>query len=84
MPPSISFVALETSLCRCPSAMQLMKDLGYHDGYQYPHDYPGHFTPQQYLPDALVNERLWHGQHNPTEEKMYQRMLNYWGSRFEK
>jgi putative ATPase len=63
---------------------QLMKDLGYHDGYQYPHDFPGHFTLQQYLPDALVNERLWHGQHNPTEEKMYQRMLNYWGSRFEK
>ena len=63
---------------------QLMKDLGYHDGYQYPHDFPGHFTPQQYLPDALVNERLWHGQHNPAEEKMYQRMLNYWGSRFEK
>ncbi len=63
---------------------QLMKDLGYHDGYQYPHDYPGHFTPQQYLPDALVNERLWHGQHNPTEEKMYQRMLNYWGERFAK
>jgi putative ATPase len=63
---------------------QLMKELGYHDGYQYPHDYPGHFTSQQYLPDALVNERLWHGQHNPTEEKMYQRMLNYWGSRYEK
>lgn len=62
---------------------QLMKDLGYHDGYKYPHDYPGHFTDQQYLPDALVNERLWHGQHNPTEEKMYQRMVNYWGKRYE-
>lgn len=63
---------------------QLMKELGYHDGYKYPHDYPGHFTPQQYLPDALVNERLWHGQHNPLEEKMYQRMVNYWRERFEK
>ena len=62
---------------------QLMKDLGYHDGYKYPHDYAGHFTPQQYMPDALQNERLWHGQHNPNEEKMYQRMLNYWGNRFE-
>jgi len=62
---------------------QLMKELGYHDGYKYPHDYPGHFTDQQYLPDALVNERLWHGQHNPTEEKMYQRMVNYWGKRYE-
>ncbi len=63
---------------------QLMKALGYHDGYLYPHDFPGHFTPQQYLPDALVNERLWHGQHSPTEEKLYERMVNYWGERYKK
>ena len=62
---------------------QLMKELGYHDGYKYPHDFAGHFTPQQYMPDTLQNERLWHGQHNPTEEKMYQRMMNYWGKRYE-
>ena len=62
---------------------QLMKELGYHDGYKYPHDYPGHFTVQQYLPDALQNERLWHGQHNPNEEKLYLRMVNYWGKRYE-
>ncbi len=63
---------------------QLMKDLGYHDGYLYPHDFPGHFTPQQYMPDALVNERLWHGQHSPAEEKLYERMVNYWGERYKK
>ena len=62
---------------------QLMKDLGYHDGYKYPHDFAGHFTPQQYMPDALKDERIWHGQHNPTEEKLYQRMVNYWGKRYE-
>ena len=62
---------------------KLMKDLGYHDGYKYPHDYAGHFTPQQYMPDELQNERIWFGQHNPTEEKMYQRMVNYWGKRYE-
>ena len=62
---------------------QLMKDLGYHDGYKYPHDFPGHFTEQQYMPDALTDKRLWHGQHNPTEEKLYQRMVNYWGKRYE-
>lgn len=61
---------------------QLMKELGYHDGYQYPHDFPGHFTPQQYLPDSLIHERIWHGQHSPNEEKLYERMLNYWGKRF--
>ncbi len=63
---------------------QLMKDLGYHDGYKYPHDYPGHFTPQQYLPDALTGERLWHGQHSPAEEKLVERMVSYWGERYEK
>ena len=63
---------------------QLMKELGYHDGYKYPHDYPGHFTPQQYLPDELVNERIWHGQHSPAEEKLVERMKNYWGERYEK
>ena len=63
---------------------KLMKDLGYHDGYKYSHDYPGHFTPQQYMPDALQQERLWHGQHSPAEEKLYERMVNYWGERYEK
>lgn len=32
---------------------QLMKDLGYHAGYQYAHDSPEAYTPQEYLPDAL-------------------------------
>ena len=62
---------------------QLMKELGYHDGYKYPHDFAGHFTPQQYMPDELKDKRIWHGQHNPAEEKLYQRMVNYWGKRYE-
>lgn len=37
----------------------LMKELGYADGYKYPHDYPGHWTEQQYLPDELVGTRFW-------------------------
>lgn len=32
---------------------KLMKDLGYGDGYKYPHDYEGHFVEQQYMPDEL-------------------------------
>ena len=63
---------------------KLMKDLGYHDGYKYSHDYPGHFTPQQYMPDDLQQERLWHGQHSPAEEKLYERMVSYWGERYKK
>ena len=62
---------------------KLMKELGYHDGYKYSHDFPGHFTPQQYMPDALQDERLWYGQHSPAEQKLYERMVNYWGKRYE-
>lgn len=61
---------------------KLMAQLGYHDGYKYPHDYPGNFTPQQYLPEALKDKRFWHAQHSPAEEKLYQRMLNCWGERY--
>lgn len=61
---------------------KLMEQLGYHDGYKYPHDYPGNFTPQQYLPDEMRQKRFWHAQHSPAEEKLYQRMLQCWGDRY--
>jgi len=61
---------------------KLMADLGYHDGYKYAHDYPGNFVEQQYLPDGLKDERFWHGQHSPTEEKSYQRMVACWKDRY--
>ena len=62
---------------------KLMKDLGYHDGYKYAHDYPGNFVNQQYLPDELTSQRLWYAQHSPSEEKLYQQMLRCWGKRYE-
>ena len=37
----------------------LMKELGYSDGYKYPHDFPGHWVAQQYLPDELVGTEFW-------------------------
>ena len=56
----------------------LMRDLGYHDGYKYPHDFPGHFTPQQYMPDELKGQTLWTPQQSPAEDVLAQRMKNYW------
>ncbi len=61
---------------------QLMKSLGYHDGYKYAHDFPDHFVEQQYLPDQQKDSRFWHAQHSPSEEKQYQWMLRCWGDRF--
>lgn len=62
---------------------KLMADIGYSDGYKYPHDYPGHFVEQQYLPDDIANKRIWHAQHSSSEEKLYKQMLQCWGKRFE-
>ena len=61
---------------------KLMAQLGYSDGYKYAHDYPGNFVVQQFLPDELKNSRIWHAQHSPSEEKLYQNMLRCWGERF--
>ena len=61
---------------------RLMAELGYHDGYKYPHDYPGHFTAQQYLPDELTDARFWFGQHSAAEEKLNKQMKDCWGDRF--
>lgn len=37
---------------------KLMADLGYADGYKYPHDYPGHYVEQQYLPDEIKDKHF--------------------------
>ena len=61
---------------------KLMAELGYADGYKYSHDYPGHFVRQQFMPDELESPRIWHAQHSPAEEKLYNNMVNCWGERF--
>ena len=56
---------------------KLMADLGYHDGYLYPHDYPGHYVAQQYMPDALNRHQIWQPQpHSAAEAKIFDRIKN--------
>jgi putative ATPase len=37
-------------------------------GYKYPHSYPNHWIPQQYLPDSLKNVRYYECGENKTEQ----------------
>ncbi len=39
--------------------IEQMKSLGYHEGYKYPHDYPGHYVEQQYLPDKVLGTKYY-------------------------
>jgi len=36
-----------------------MESLGYHQGYLYPHDFPGHYVEQQYLPDQMLGTKYY-------------------------
>ena len=58
---------------------KLMKDLGYSDNYKYAHDYPDHFVRQQFLPDDIKNQPIWHPQENAAEQKHKERMQQLWG-----
>ena len=60
---------------------ELMAQLGYHAGYLYPHDYPGNFAPQQYLPNAIQGTVLWHPCDNPAEARSRERMEQCWPER---
>ncbi len=61
---------------------KLMKQLGYGKDYKYAHAYEGHFVEQQFMPDDLQTQRLWHAQPNPSEAKLKERMVQLWGDRF--
>ena len=37
--------------------VERMSEFGYHEGYKYPHDYPGHWIEQQYLPDKMLGTK---------------------------
>ncbi len=36
-----------------------MRELGYNEGYLYPHDFPGHYVEQQYLPDKMLGTKYY-------------------------
>ncbi len=39
--------------------IEKMKELGYHEGYLYPHNFPGHYVEQQYLPDKMLGTKYY-------------------------
>ena len=39
--------------------IEKMKELGYNEGYLYPHDFPGHWVEQQYLPDKMLGTKYY-------------------------
>ena len=48
--------------------IEKMQELGYHEGYLYPHDFPGNYVDQQYLPDKMLGTVYY--KPDETEEKL--------------
>jgi putative ATPase len=54
------------------------QELG-HVGYQYPHDFPGNFVKQQYLPDEIKDARFYHPTENGYEAQVRKRLNSLYG-----
>jgi len=48
--------------------------LGHGEGYKYPHDFPGNYIEQQYLPDQLLGARYYCPSDNGVEQRIKQSM----------
>ena len=53
-----------------------MTKLGYSQGYLYPHDFPGGYVEQQYLPDELKNRIFYEPGNNGYEGKNIRPIIN--------
>ena len=61
---------------------KLMKDLGYKEGYMYPHDYPGNFAGQEYLPHGLEGATFYSPGNNPREQETRRQLHEKWKGKY--
>ncbi len=61
---------------------KLMKQMGYGKGYQYSHDFPQNFSPQEYLPDDLKGTAFYEPGRNAREEEMRKHLRNLWREKY--
>ena len=63
---------------------KLMEDLGYADGYKYAHDYPGHFTDLEFMPEGLSRTVLYEPADNRKEAELSARLSSLWPKYYSK
>jgi putative ATPase len=62
---------------RNPANPAAARQLGHGQGYKYPHDYPGNFVPQSYLPDDMAGSRYYQPTDNGYERKIRRRLQDW-------
>ena len=61
---------------------KLMREQGYSKGYQYAHDHPGNFVAHEFLPDEIVNSKLYDPGNNPREDEIRKRLQVWWQEKY--
>ncbi len=61
---------------------KLMKEAGYGSGYQYAHDYQGHFASLEFMPEGLEGTRFWEPAENTREQQTEQYMQSLWKEKY--
>ena len=61
---------------------KLMKQLGYHEGYKYAHDFAGNFTAQEYLPQGLEGTKFYEPGTTPREQETRRSLKERWGEKY--
>ena len=61
----------------------LAKDLGHGNNYLYPHDHPGGFVPQEYLPKEIQGSVLWSPASNGKEQQISAQQKSMWKDKYE-
>jgi putative ATPase len=54
--------------------------MGHGEGYLYPHDFPGHFVPQDYLPPRFKTSPFYQPTEQGHEAKIARRLREWWGT----
>lgn len=57
---------------------RLMKDLGYHEGYRYAHDFEGNFVEDNYLPGEISGTVFFEPGNNSRESEIRKQLLERW------
>ena len=61
---------------------KLMKDLNYGADYAYPHDSPGNFAWQEYLPAELTGKKFYDPGENDREAALRRYLRSKWGEKY--
>ncbi|MCL2025956.1 MAG: replication-associated recombination protein A [Leptospirales bacterium] len=62
----------------------LMKEMGYAEGYKYPHDFPGHFVKETYLPQEIAHAVFYKPSNEGNEKAIAERLKRLWPEKYGK